>query len=67
MKFPERGSFHHMVYIDFVCAMKCGQRKKIVASQIMAARQMTRRQVMYIYDKYIKPQFRAGVHKSELV
>lgn len=65
--FPERGSFHHRIYVDFVCGLKCRQKKKDVATQIMDKRGMTRRQVMYIYDKYIKPQFRAGIHKSELV
>lgn len=64
---PQRGSFHHRVYVDLVCGMKAREKRRILVSRIADARGMRRVQVMYIYDRYVRPQLRAGTRIAGLV
>ncbi len=64
---PERGSFHHRVYIDLICGMKQYEKRRLLVARIAGSRRMKRVQVMYIYDRYIRPQLRGGTRVSALV
>jgi hypothetical protein len=66
MNRPVRGSFNDRVYCDLVCGAKILRRRKLVVREICEKYSLTRRQVMRVYDRYIRPKRRAGVATQDL-
>jgi len=69
---PRRGSFRHRIYIDLIIGQRLRrggvikQKRRQLFGDIAAKRGVHRRVVRKIYDRFIRPQMRAGVDIVDL-
>lgn len=63
---PDRKSFNGRIYREFVIAWKLLGWRKLARRAVCEKYGIPKRHVNRMYDKYIRPQLRAGVKPREL-
>lgn len=72
MEKPRRGSFRHRIYIDLIIGQRLRrggvikQKRRQLFTDIAMKHSVTRRFVRQLYDRFIRPQMRAGIGVLDL-
>lgn len=63
---PDRKSFAYMLYVDLVIGKKTFVRKQELFARVSEKFGCSKRRVIQVYDRYVRPQLRDGRPVREL-